>query len=173
MKKSKSNISKDNNSNNHNNSEIIKLKKLKPKNGSEAKDKFIIKKLPSKILDEKFNKNNIIIAVRIRPLNKKELEDSKYKTISVISKDTLIISIPTEYSFNEEKKNKSEKKMSVTKEKQATFKYDFVFDENISQSQIYKYTSSNLIKQVMEGYNATIFAYGATGTGKTYTMLGF
>ena len=63
--------------------------------------------------------------------------------------------------------------MSVTKEKQATFKYDFVFDENISQSQIYKYTSSNLIKQVMEGYNATIFAYGATGTGKTYTMLGF
>ena len=64
MKKSKSNISKDNNSNNHNNSEIIKLKKLKPKNGSKAKDKFIIKKLPSKILDEKFNKNNIIIAVR-------------------------------------------------------------------------------------------------------------
>ena len=173
MKKSKSKKSKDNSSNNHNNSEIINLKKYNPKKEGEAKDKFSVKKLPTKILEEKFSKNNIIIAIRVRPLSKKELEDSDYKTISIISKDTLIISIPTEYSFNEEKKNKSEKKINVTKEKQATFKYDFVFDENINQSQIYKYTSSNLIKQVIDGYNATIFAYGATGTGKTYTMLGY
>jgi len=29
-----------------------------------------------------------------------------------------------------------------------------------------------LIDAVLEGYNATIFAYGATGAGKTYTMMG-
>ena len=172
MKKIKSNIISKNND-----SEIIKLKKYKPQKEDKTKEKFSLKKLPIKTLDEKFNKNNIIIAVRVRPLNKKEIQDSSYKTISIISKDTLIISIPTEYSFNEERKNKSKKekenKINVTKEKQEIFKYDFVFDENINQSQIYKYTSSNLIKQVIDGYNATIFAYGATGTGKTYTMLGY
>ena len=115
----------------------------------------------------------MIIAVRVRPLNKIEKEDSNYKTINIINKDTLTISIPTDYSIYEKGKGKKkENKINVTKEKQASFKYDFVFDENIKQPQIYKYTSSNLIKQVMEGYNATIFAYGATGTGKTYTMLG-
>jgi kinesin family protein 18/19 len=30
----------------------------------------------------------------------------------------------------------------------------------------------NLIAGVMGGYNATVFAYGATGAGKTFTMLG-
>jgi kinesin family protein 18/19 len=33
-------------------------------------------------------------------------------------------------------------------------------------------TCKNLIKPVINGYNATVFAYGPTGTGKTYTMLG-
>lgn len=37
---------------------------------------------------------------------------------------------------------------------------------------IYDATCKHLIKPVMNGYNATVFAYGPTGTGKTYTMLG-
>ena len=172
MKKIKLN----NNRKNQNNNENIKIKNKENQLKEENKTKLIIKKLPTKSLEEKFSKNNIIIAVRVRPLNKKELEDSDYKTIRIIDRDTLTISIPTEYSFNENTKGKNklnkENKLNVTKEKQATYKYDFVFGDNINQEQIYKYTSSNLIKQVIEGYNATIFAYGATGTGKTYTMLG-
>lgn len=38
--------------------------------------------------------------------------------------------------------------------------------------QIYIETVQPLIKTVLNGYNATVFAYGPTGTGKTYTMLG-
>ena len=172
MKKIKLN----NNRKNINANENIKVKNKENQLKEEDKTKIIIKKLTTKSLEEKFSKNNIIIAIRVRPLNKKELEDSDYKTISIIDRDTLTISIPTEYSFNENSKEKNklnkENKLNVTKEKQATYKYDFVFGENTNQEQIYKYTSSNLIKQVIEGYNATIFAYGATGTGKTYTMLG-
>lgn len=37
---------------------------------------------------------------------------------------------------------------------------------------IYNLTCRHLIKPVMNGYNATVFAYGPTGTGKTHTMLG-
>ena len=158
----------------NNNNEISKIKNVVNILSEENKKNSSVKKIKIKSIEEKFNKNNIIIAVRVRPLNKKEIEDADYKTINIIDKDTLIISIPTDYSIYEKGKNKSKKenKINVIKEKQATFKYDFVFGEDVKQKQIYKYTSSNLIKQVLEGYNATIFAYGATGTGKTYTMLG-
>lgn len=38
--------------------------------------------------------------------------------------------------------------------------------------QIYLETVQPLIKTVLNGFNATVFAYGPTGTGKTYTMIG-
>ena len=66
--------------------------------------------MAKKSFEEKFNKNNIIIAIRVRSLNKKELEDSVYKTINIIDRDTLTISILTEYSFNEKTKEKNKLK---------------------------------------------------------------
>lgn len=40
------------------------------------------------------------------------------------------------------------------------------------QSQLYEETFSSLIDSVLDGFNGTIFAYGQTGTGKTFTMEG-
>jgi kinesin family protein 18/19 len=37
---------------------------------------------------------------------------------------------------------------------------------------VYEATSRQLVSSVLMGYNATVFAYGATGTGKTHTMVG-
>lgn len=37
---------------------------------------------------------------------------------------------------------------------------------------MYQTTTAPLVKDVMNGYNAAVFAYGATGSGKTHTMLG-
>ncbi|XP_073963886.1 kinesin-like protein 64D isoform X2 [Choristoneura fumiferana] len=50
--------------------------------------------------------------------------------------------------------------------------YDAAFDSNTSQMDIYVQTASPIVEQVLKGYNGTIFAYGQTGTGKTYTMAG-
>ena len=47
-----------------------------------------------------------------------------------------------------------------------------VFDENADQQTLYEKTTQFLIDGVVDGFNATVFAYGATGAGKTYTMLG-
>lgn len=38
--------------------------------------------------------------------------------------------------------------------------------------QVYETTTSALVKDILTGYNATVFAYGATGAGKTHTMVG-
>ncbi|XP_049883273.1 kinesin-like protein KIF3A isoform X2 [Pectinophora gossypiella] len=52
------------------------------------------------------------------------------------------------------------------------YAYDAVFDTSTSQMDIYVQTASPIVEQVLKGYNGTIFAYGQTGTGKTYTMAG-
>lgn len=47
-----------------------------------------------------------------------------------------------------------------------------MFDENTSQGDVYEATTRNLLDSVLDGYNATVFAYGATGCGKTHTITG-
>ncbi|KAL9082771.1 MAG: hypothetical protein Q9159_006184 [Coniocarpon cinnabarinum] len=56
--------------------------------------------------------------------------------------------------------------------KDQTFCFDKVFDENTAQGDVYESTSKNLLDNVLNGYNATVFAYGATGCGKTHTITG-
>ena len=132
------------------------------------------KKISKKKIEEKFSKNKMLVALRSRPLLNRELEESNYNTISVTDRETVIITIPTEYISNDKGKYyfKGEKKIKVTKVKEAEFKFDFAFDENSDQAEVYQCTTANLVKQVINGFNATVFAYGATGTGKTYTMVG-
>lgn len=52
------------------------------------------------------------------------------------------------------------------------FKYDHVFSTCSDNAEVYQKTSVPLIDKLIEGYNATIFAYGMTGSGKTFTMSG-
>uniref|UniRef100_A0A673BEE4 Kinesin-like protein KIF21B n=1 Tax=Sphaeramia orbicularis TaxID=375764 RepID=A0A673BEE4_9TELE len=54
--------------------------------------------------------------------------------------------------------------------KDKAFTYDFVFDIDSEQQNIYQSCVHKLIEGCFEGYNATVFAYGQTGSGKTYTM---
>ncbi|KAH3678402.1 hypothetical protein WICMUC_001419 [Wickerhamomyces mucosus] len=52
------------------------------------------------------------------------------------------------------------------------FKFDHVFQPTSGNLEVYEKVVQNLISQLMEGYNATVFAYGMTGSGKTYSMSG-
>ncbi|XP_043302743.1 kinesin-like protein KIF21A isoform X10 [Cervus elaphus] len=54
--------------------------------------------------------------------------------------------------------------------KDKAFTFDYVFDIDSQQEQIYTQCIEKLIDGCFEGYNATVFAYGQTGAGKTYTM---
>jgi len=124
-------------------------------------------------LADKFNKNNMLVAVRARPLTKSELEDSNYNTISVPNKDTITITFPTEYIPDDMSEiYLAGEQIKITKTKEVSYNYDFVFNEKTSQNEVYRYTTSSLINQVVDGFSATILAYGATGSGKTYTMVG-
>eukprot|EP00629_Pelagomonadales_sp_RCC1024_P008296 CAMPEP_0119267344 /NCGR_PEP_ID=MMETSP1329-20130426/5525_1 /TAXON_ID=114041 /ORGANISM="Genus nov. species nov., Strain RCC1024" /LENGTH=727 /DNA_ID=CAMNT_0007267265 /DNA_START=182 /DNA_END=2365 /DNA_ORIENTATION=+ len=53
-----------------------------------------------------------------------------------------------------------------------TFAFDHAYDEHSTQAELYENTARPVLESCLQGYNATILAYGQTGTGKTYTMDG-
>ena len=59
-----------------------------------------------------------------------------------------------------------------TKEQPKSFSFDSVFATTDAQSLIYEQSAFSLVENVLDGYNGTIFAYGQTGCGKTFTMMG-
>ena len=125
-------------------------------------------------LENKFIKNNMLVAVRSRPLSQKELQFSNISTIKIQNREKLTIINPIQYKESEEgdKYINNEKNLIITKTKEKQYAFDFAFDEETTQEDIYHFTTEMLINKVMEGFNATVFAYGATGSGKTYTMVG-
>ncbi|KAF3857879.1 hypothetical protein F7725_011080 [Dissostichus mawsoni] len=52
------------------------------------------------------------------------------------------------------------------------YMFDRVFQSNTTQEQVYNACAQKIVKDVLEGYNGTIFAYGQTSSGKTHTMEG-
>ncbi|PCH41232.1 kinesin-domain-containing protein [Wolfiporia cocos MD-104 SS10] len=56
--------------------------------------------------------------------------------------------------------------------KDRRFIFDRVFDHETRQQDVYENTAKPLLTNLLDGYNATIFAYGATGCGKTHTISG-
>ncbi|KAL1405450.1 tubulin-dependent ATPase kip3 [Vanrija albida] len=56
--------------------------------------------------------------------------------------------------------------------KNRRYVFDHVFKMEATQEQVYQNTAKPLLDGVLKGYNATVFAYGATGCGKTHTISG-
>uniref|UniRef100_A0A8C4HEI3 Kinesin-like protein n=1 Tax=Dicentrarchus labrax TaxID=13489 RepID=A0A8C4HEI3_DICLA len=52
------------------------------------------------------------------------------------------------------------------------YMFDRVFQSNTTQEQVYNACAQKIVKDVLDGYNGTIFAYGQTSSGKTHTMEG-
>ena len=162
------NNNKNNNTNNINNNANININKNINKNINNNKK---MNNNYNNVNNNNFNntknnlnsdkKSSITVAIRIRPLNQKEVNLSSVEGIKVISTNSLLIA--NDSSINNKKANQI---------KEQQFFFDYVFDKNTSQQKIYESTTKNLLPGIIEGFNATVFAYGATGSGKTYTMLG-
>lgn len=61
--------------------------------------------------------------------------------------------------------------LGQNRSKERQYAFDYAFDSDTGQREIFECTQ-NHIESILNGFNVTIFAYGATGAGKTYTMIG-
>lgn len=115
-------------------------------------------------IEKKFKKENMVVAVRVRPLNNREIEFSNLETTQISGREVVTVLDPIEYKGGEE--------AGRSRVREQQYAFDFAFNKNAQQEEVYMYTTQFLLQGVLEGFNATVFAYGATGAGKTYTMVG-
>ncbi|XP_035266186.1 kinesin-like protein KIF3A isoform X2 [Anguilla anguilla] len=114
--------------------------------------------MPSNKLEkpEREVSDNVKVVVRCRPLNQKEKMMGHKLSVSVDEiRGTITVN-----------------KLETPNEPPKTFTFDTVFGPESKQLDVYNLTARPIIDSVLEGYNGTIFAYGQTGTGKTFTMEG-
>ncbi|KAM8810475.1 kinesin-1 heavy chain [Eudromia elegans] len=90
---------------------------------------------------------NIKVMCRFRPLNESEVTRGDKYVAKFQGEDTVVIA-------------------------SKPYIFDRVFQSNTSQEQVYNDCAKKIVKDVLEGYNGTIFAYGQTSSGKTHTMEG-
>lgn len=99
---------------------------------------------------------NVQVLLRCRPL----------------SEDEMRVNTPVVISCNEYRREVSAVQNIANKQIDRTFAFDKVFGPTSQQKDLFDQAISPIVNEVLEGYNCTIFAYGQTGTGKTYTMEG-
>lgn len=105
--------------------------------------------------DIKSEIENVRVFVRVRPLSKKEQSEARLNIVKVDTKENLIVLAKNDCV-----------------EKCRPYKFDQVFPEDSTQMDLYRVIAAPIVEKILQGYNGTIFAYGQTGTGKTYTMAG-
>ena len=91
------------------------------------------------------------VAIRVRPMNSHEKEQNSTVCVEVDTANNTV---------------------SVSKTDTKTFQFDYVYPMETTQRQIYDEVAFPIVDSIFQGYNGTIFAYGQTGCGKTFTMMG-
>ncbi|KAM0724599.1 Kinesin-like protein KIF18A [Formica fusca] len=116
---------------------------------------------------------SIKVIVRVRPHNERELQDNSRTVVEVVD-DKMLIFDPkvreTPFFFH----NVAQKSRDMLKKqnKQLQFIFDRIFSTTSTNTNVFEGSTKNLITSLLDGYNCSVFAYGATGAGKTHTMLG-
>ena len=127
---------------------------------SSSSEKRLSTNLTTETTDNKERNKNIRVYVRFRPFNiiETELLSTGVGWETPEYKENEIVTIKTNKNNNDNNG--------------PSFKFDKVFNSETPQVEIYNYVGKEIVKDVMDGYNGTIFAYGQSGSGKTFTMYG-
>lgn len=101
---------------------------------------------------------SIAVCIRVRPLNARE---RKRKDAHVLR------SVPMANAIS-----LTDASGQPLPGKHNVFRYDHIYDEGSSTQHIYDHVAKRIVRSAMGGINGTIFAYGQTSSGKTFTMQG-
>ncbi|KAI4232569.1 MAG: hypothetical protein L6R40_007355 [Gallowayella cf. fulva] len=95
--------------------------------------------------------NTIKVVARFRPSNKAEIASGGDTIVDFQTEDTCQIN---------------------SRETPGAFTFDRVFDTHSRQADVFDFSIRSTVDDILNGYNGTVFAYGQTGAGKSYTMMG-
>lgn len=113
---------------------------------------------------------SITVVVRVRPANDREKNAQQGSLIKTIDDRFLVFDPPGEraqkQSFISSRGNRA---------KNISFGFDKIFDETATQSDVFDIVKGIIFQEnggLLDGFNCTVLAYGASGSGKTFSMAG-
>uniref|UniRef100_A0A6G1SDW0 Kinesin-like protein n=1 Tax=Aceria tosichella TaxID=561515 RepID=A0A6G1SDW0_9ACAR len=113
--------------------------------------------------------NRLMVYVRVKPLH------DQRSIIDIVDDKTLIFD-PIDPEENQDDvyfyHGRQFKTIGQRKKKNSPYVFDGVFDDRSTNRSIFETVTRPMVDATIDGYNCSVFAYGATGSGKTYTMLG-
>jgi len=104
---------------------------------------------------------SILVAIRVRPLSLREQTAGDQDIIRVEDKLLVVLDM-TDFE---------DRKSILHRSKEQRYVFDLLFKDKTNE-EVYQHTAAGLIRPALSGINACAFAYGPTGSGKTYTMVG-
>ena len=119
--------------------------------------------------------DNLKVYIRVRPPLMREKDSSlPFRSIASVSEDKRTISLIEYLGFEFDEASKQKELIDFPNHfLPHPYTFDYIFDMDSTQGEVYKIAAIPSVESLEAGYNSTIFAYGQTGTGKTYTMEGF
>ncbi|KAL0969333.1 hypothetical protein UPYG_G00225690 [Umbra pygmaea] len=120
------------------------------------------------MVETSLNDSNVKVAVRVRPMNRREKDLNTKCVVDMEGNQTILQ--PGGGNLGK----------GDSRSKPKTFAYDYCFwsmdesekDKFAGQDVVFQCLGESLLHNAFQGYNACIFAYGQTGSGKSYTMMG-
>lgn len=97
---------------------------------------------------------NVRVVCRFRPFNQREIDCGEAAAADELLKIVDGVAV------------------QLVGQEHGMFQYDRVFGQNAMQADVYNEVAAETVANVMDGYNGTIFAYGQTGAGKSFSMFG-
>ncbi|KAI9350823.1 kif21a protein [Obelidium mucronatum] len=125
-------------------------------------------------MNKELEQQPVTVAIRVRPpnavsaKNKESHQSTLHKVcLGTISKaNAIVLSKEEPLSMSNAPLPSSNSTATARK----TFTFDKIHASESSQEELYNSSCANLVNQFVDGFNVTIFAYGQTSSGKTYTM---
>ncbi|KMS97420.1 hypothetical protein BVRB_5g127020 isoform A [Beta vulgaris subsp. vulgaris] len=108
------------------------------------------------------NNSRVLVFVRLRPMMNREKEAGCRTCIRILNRRDVYL---TDFASDNDY-------LRLNRFRGRHFTFDASFPESASQLDVYSTTTADLVEAVLQGRNGSVFCYGATGAGKTYTMLG-
>ncbi|XP_020488182.2 kinesin-like protein KIF18A [Labrus bergylta] len=116
--------------------------------------------------------SHVKVVVRVRPTSECEKRENCRNVVQVVDNHMLIFDPKEEDMSCFGAQRVRNRNLNKRANKDLKFVFDHVFNEDSTQLDIFENTTNVVLDGVMNGFNCTVLAYGATGAGKTHTMLG-
>eukprot|EP00965_Chrysotila_dentata_P242624 6204967-Pleurochrysis_carterae.AAC.2 len=107
----------------------------------------------------------MMVGVRVRPLASKEAKKGSESVIEVVDGSKVFARDPDD-------KMGGIDYLRLDKNKDKAYQFDAAFGPECSSGDVYEQTVRRVVDAVLSGFHGACFAYGATGSGKTFTMMG-